>query len=209
MVSGLKENRPKNTLHIPHKTKSSLQIQSVIPHIIPCKIEHDGPANVSKYFKVQELSEAGTNRSSESRTTEKNDRKKELNEYGKRSIDDLYESYFRGRKLIGRKIDLFERGYKGFILPQPPDAVTQPFSGYDDEEYEYGIQNDDNSDEDLDYQEFEATWIATKEFDKLYVWVQDTAPDMKLNPWVNAIDEWSGFAELVRSFKSRIALVCK
>lgn len=56
------------------------------PHLLPCRIQHDGPVNASeKYWSPQ------------------------------RSTDGVSEAYFRGRKLQGREIKI-PGGYSGIVV---------------------------------------------------------------------------------------------
>lgn len=64
-----------------------------ILHILPFKIKHDGEANVSKNFYVEEL-------------------------------NSVYSSNFRGRKLVGKRLDLPD-GFGFYIDSKKTEKVIQ------------------------------------------------------------------------------------
>ncbi|KAK7202456.1 ribonuclease H2 non-catalytic subunit-domain-containing protein [Myxozyma melibiosi] len=187
-----KTSRKRAVLHIPHRLRSGASYPSVVHNIVPCKISHDGPANVKDYFKKRRLA-AEAPRPCAAAAVE-DERRKEREE------EELYESYFRGRKFVGRRIALREKGFQGLVLPPPPDAVSQQFSEFD----EYTRPGDDIYDDDeeedeseMEEKELEAEWTPTSAFQEMYIWGHDAAPDPKLNPWIVAVDEWARFAQSI------------
>jgi hypothetical protein len=113
-------------------------IKRVTPHILPCKVHHDGPANVRRYFQVHpyksdasrpkvssattSLTSIATESFTDITSTDSSAEETEVKEYGMSRPEEstpsphsLHEAYFRGRKLVGQKLVLPE-GYKGISL---------------------------------------------------------------------------------------------
>ncbi|KAK9467965.1 ribonuclease H2, subunit C [Lipomyces arxii] len=105
------------TLHVPGSfLKDQNAIKKVTPHIVPCKIQYNGPADMQRFFHVYPH-KASTAKSEPT---------------AKESA--LKESYFRGRQLIGHTLHL-PQGYKGFVFSDPPRAGTDKiaYSDFEDE----------------------------------------------------------------------------
>ncbi|ODQ75190.1 hypothetical protein LIPSTDRAFT_1915 [Lipomyces starkeyi NRRL Y-11557] len=188
-------------------------IRRVTPHILPCKIHHDGPANVRRYFqvhpyksdasrpKVSSATICPTSITTESSTditsTDLSAEETEVKDYGMSrpkestpSPHSVHEAYFRGRKLVGQKLVLPE-GYKGFILPiapSPSDILPQTKS--------YFYSEDDDEEEDEEHEQ-EHMWKSEAEFNELFVWNHDVVPDGISNPWIAGISEWISFTNWI------------
>ncbi|KAK9374275.1 ribonuclease H2, subunit C [Lipomyces chichibuensis] len=198
-------------LHTP--LLSDKPIRRVTPHILPCRIHHDGPAKVRRYFQVHpyksdasrpKVSSAATSPTSittesvmDITSTDSSAEETEVTECGmsrseesKSSPHSLHEAYFRGRKLVGQKLVLPE-GYKGFLLPIAPSP-----SGISQQTRSYFYSEDDDEEEDEE-QEQEHMWKSEAEFKELFVWNHDVVPDGTSNPWIAGINEWISFTNLV------------
>jgi ribonuclease H2 subunit C len=70
-----------------------------IPHLLPCKVNHDGPVNASERYWKAEVGQGSY------------DPYRWLNAIFT-STDGKHTAYFRGRKLQGRSVKLPE-GYRG------------------------------------------------------------------------------------------------
>ncbi|KAK9493074.1 ribonuclease H2, subunit C [Lipomyces doorenjongii] len=201
------------TLNLHTPLLSDKHIRSVTPHILPCKIHHDGPANVRRYFhvhpykpdasrpKVSSATTSPTRITTESFTditsTDSSAEETELKEYGMNGPDEstpsahsLHEAYFRGRKLVGQKLVLPE-GYKGLILPIAPSPSDIPAQT---KSYFYSEDDDEEEDEE---QEQEHMWKSEAEFKELFVWNHDVIPDGISNPWIAGVNEWISFTNRI------------
>ncbi|KAK9472992.1 ribonuclease H2, subunit C [Dipodascopsis tothii] len=130
-------------------------------HVLPCHIEYDGPAALERYWRVEPLPAA---------------------EVPPDAVGDAFQlAYFRGCRLLGRRVALPE-GYIGCIVP-PTDVEQPPREAMD---------LDDESDDDADDAP-PRVWQATDAFDALTVWEQDDVPGTA-NAWAS-VDGWIAFAE--------------
>ncbi|KAK9324873.1 ribonuclease H2, subunit C [Lipomyces orientalis] len=202
------------TLHLHTPLLTDRPIKNVAPHILPCMIHHDGPANVSRYFHVQRYKhdasqskeyaslrarDITTTSSISVSSTYSSTKNVEANENGKRPVekadtedeDALHEAYFRGRKLVGKKLVLPE-GYKGLILPVAPSSKDIPpptTSAY--------CNSEEDDEEEEEEHEQEHRWNSEAEFKELFVWDHDAIPDGVRNPWIAGINEWISFAKWI------------
>ncbi|KAK9481405.1 ribonuclease H2, subunit C [Lipomyces japonicus] len=98
--------------------RSSKKRKLCTPHVLPCKIIHDGPANVARFFKP---------------TT--------------RVKSNHAQVFFRGRQFIGQSVHVPD-GFTGIVVPSKPIAVTdpddshnsQPGDEYDEQLHEWSDQ---------------------------------------------------------------------
>ncbi|KAK9234080.1 ribonuclease H2, subunit C [Lipomyces kononenkoae] len=199
-------------IHIP--VSADKPIRKVTPHILPCKIHYDGPANVRRYFqvdpytrdasrpKVSSTTTSVTSLSTESITSiDSLDDEIEVKETLMRRQEDssseshsIHQAYFRGRKLVGKKLVLSE-GYKGFILPEAPSLSNLPLQTTSSYLYADGDDNDDEEEDELHEQEHK--WAPEAEFNELFVWDHDFVPDDTSNPWIAGINEWISFTNRI------------
>ncbi|KAK9356435.1 ribonuclease H2, subunit C [Lipomyces doorenjongii] len=201
------------TLNLHTPLLSDKHIRRVTPHILPCKIHHDGPTNVRRYFQVHpykpdasrpKVSSATTSPTSittgsftDITSTDSSAEETELKEYGMNGPDEstpsalsLHEAYFRGRKLVGQKLVLPE-GYKGLILPIAPSASDIPA-----QTKSYFYSEDDDEEEDEEHEQ-EHMWKSEAEFKELFVWNHDVVPDGISNPWIAGVNEWISFTNRI------------
>ncbi|KAK9366020.1 ribonuclease H2 non-catalytic subunit-domain-containing protein [Lipomyces kononenkoae] len=198
-------------IHIP--VSPDKRIRKVTPHILPCKIHYDGPANVRRYFQVHPYQRdasrpqenvSSTTTSMTSISTESTiddasidllDQEIEVEENLVRRQENssaeslsVHEAYFRGRKLVGKRLVLSE-GYKGFILPEAQSLSSVPSQA------QPSYLDDEEDEEELHEQEHQ--WKADGEFSELFVWDHDFAPDDVSNPWIAGINEWISFTSWI------------
>jgi ribonuclease H2 subunit C len=101
------------------------------------------------------------------------------------STDGKKVSYFRGRKLHGRRVKVPE-GYKGVILsstdrklPKDPQTMDEDEADEAEEPLEVGV-------------------IAEQsQFDELMIWGHEVVPDETADPYIRAVEEWISLAEQV------------
>ncbi|KAI9138636.1 ribonuclease H2 non-catalytic subunit-domain-containing protein [Paraphysoderma sedebokerense] len=114
-----------------HKASSTLDIQIVSSslqsakvlnssnfHLLPCNIDHDGPAKVSSYFVVNEAKNETDLLNGESTT---------------QHTDKQYEASFRGRHLRGRNVPI-PPGYQGHILQETSVNDHHIYSNEEDQD---------------------------------------------------------------------------
>ena len=119
-------------------------------NIVPFQIQHTGPANTKDFF-------------SQSRKTEKvNDQEVEV-------------VYFRGRKLVGKKLQLKEN-YKGYLLNMHENVAESKESGH--------IGTTRN-------------YETIAKFDDLILYGQDDSPESS-DQW-NMVGEWQEISEAIHS----------
>lgn len=108
-----------------------------------------------------------------------------------RSADGKPESYFRGRKLHGRKVKIPE-GYSGVIVQD--DGQKEAMEGNSEERRE-----DANSTEEHD--EETATLQEKGQFDEIMVWGHESVAEED-DTFVKGVNEWIIFAEAVSIMRS-------
>lgn len=78
-------------------------LPSCTPHLLPCRIHHDGPANTSKRYWCPAPGETEGDKQGDGKPT----------------------VHFRGRKLIGRQVAL-PRGYEGVVVVDSKTLLPRP-----------------------------------------------------------------------------------
>lgn len=140
--------------------------KTVTPNILPCAIKHNGPVSAAERYWNPSTEQDGT-------TT----------------------SFFRGRKLRGKKLVLPE-GYEGVVLQKTGKKVvaeaSMPIPGA-----EHGAE-DVSAPKEID------TLVMDQHatFGEIMVWDHEAVPE-GADVYVKGIQEWIGFAEAVSS-----AIVC-
>ena len=136
--------------------------RKVVPNVLPCAIKHNGPVSADQRYWDPSTEQDGTS-----------------------------TSFFRGRKLRGRRVALPE-GYEGAVLHktdkkvavQPSILLPGAGDGLDDAAVPKEID----------------TMIMEEhaKFGELMVWDHEAVPDAA-DVYVKGIEEWIGFAEAVGS----------
>lgn len=86
----------------------------------------------------------------------------------------LYESTFRGRRLLGRRVPVPD-GYAGHIIALTPDV-----------EMEVGVEAEERPSRNQ--------LVELAQFDELLVWGHDQVPEEGSDPVVKSLSEWVAFA---------------
>ncbi|TVY25482.1 Uncharacterized protein LHYA1_G005726 [Lachnellula hyalina] len=121
------------------------------PNVLPCRVNHNGPVNASKrYWEVRT------------------------------SVDNKPTSYFRGRKLHGKKLKM-PKGYRGIVVSST-DRIL-PADGDGDGEGEESPE--------VKVMEEQAG------FRELMIWGHEALPDGLADPYVRGVEEWVAFAEQI------------
>ncbi|EAS35405.3 ribonuclease H2 subunit C [Coccidioides immitis RS] len=163
--------------------ESKTPLPAAQPNILPCKIHHDGPTEVSQRH-WSPITDADN--------------------------PELATTYFRGRKLRGRRIALPE-GYHGVVasptemtLKQPKKDTSRGSSRPDNPECNRNTNNDSDNDgndvdeDDDDVQPSPTILEAQGTFSNLIVWDHDKVPSTD-DVFVKGIGEWIRFAEAMHS----------
>jgi ribonuclease H2 subunit C len=132
--------------------------KQVTPNVLPCAIKHNGPVSAAERYWNPSTEQDGT-------TT----------------------SFFRGRKLRGKKIALPE-GYEGAVLQKTDKKViakpSMPIPGDED--------GADNAPKEIE------TLVMDQHarFEEIMIWEHEAVPE-GTDVYVKGIEEWIGFAEAV------------
>lgn len=138
--------------------------KSLTPNIIPCAIKHNGPITASQRYWNPSTEQDGTS-----------------------------TSFFRGRKLRGKKVSL-PTGYEGAVLEKTEKKVVPkpriPVPG----EEEDGLEGGHDAPKEVE------TLIMDKTagFEHVVVWDHEVVPGAE-DIYVKGVEEWIGFAEAVSS----------
>ncbi|ESZ97374.1 hypothetical protein SBOR_2258 [Sclerotinia borealis F-4128] len=149
------------------KQSSSKPAKKYTPNLIPCRINHTAPIKVEKRYWDPRLTKNGK---------------------GKEEL----VSYFRGRRLVGRKVKVPE-GWRGVVLKVGKEIMPQ----------ESSAEEGRGEDEDEDGDEVEEKEIETKivdeegTFDTLTVWGHECLVDASGDMVVRGMEEWMGWASAI------------
>lgn len=147
-----------------------------VPNVLPCRVNHDGQADVSKRYWAPNKSEGEDLRMAALSW-------KMLISF----TDGKTVSYFRGRQLLGRPVDIPD-GYKGLVLSStdtPKANEVQP---------ERRTYTNGDPDEEATA---EGILEEMAHFDEFMVWDHEAQPDETTDPYIRGIEEWIAFAEVV------------
>ncbi|PGH26849.1 hypothetical protein AJ80_01430 [Polytolypa hystricis UAMH7299] len=154
------------------ESSNSSQSSRLTPNILPCRIHHDGPVEAPKRYWDPVFDDGKS---------------------------DLATSYFRGRKLRGRRVPI-PQGYHGLIatptntpLPTHPSLSSQTPSSTTHQEQIYEQQ--DGEEEEEDVKEPPPSLVEkTGTFSEFMVWEHEDVPAAD-DPFVKGVSEWIQFAE--------------
>ncbi|KAL4786777.1 ribonuclease H2 non-catalytic subunit-domain-containing protein [Aspergillus varians] len=139
------------------ESKGTESVGSCTPNILPCRIHHDGPV-------------------------------KSLNRYWSPTVDEkdknLQTSYFRGRKLRGRRVQIPE-GYEGVVAAHTDREIPTAASSE-------SVNEEGERDEPVKILEKQAT------FSDYVVWGHETIPAAD-DSFVKGVEEWVKFAEAMHT----------
>lgn len=138
--------------------QSTTTDKHVTPNVLPCAIKHNGPVSAAERYWNPSTEQDGT-------TT----------------------SFFRGRKLRGKKIALPE-GYEGAVLQKTDKKIIAKLS--------MPMPGDEDG---ADYAPEEIETLVLDQharFGEIVVWEHEAVPE-GADVYVKGIDEWIGFAEAV------------
>lgn len=147
-----------------------------MPNALPCRINHNGRAEVSKRYWAP-IKRNGRNPQDSIPATPM------LTYF----TDGKTVSYFRGRQLHGRTVKIPSQ-YKGVVLStiEAPQAV-KTLSG------SHSYTGDSHDEEEAG----EGLMEELADFDELVIWGHVTLPGETTDPYLRAIEEYTAFAEVV------------
>ncbi|CAG8538717.1 10752_t:CDS:2, partial [Acaulospora morrowiae] len=135
-------------------------------HFLPCNINYDGKANINKYFLVKKLKDESSKQNNVS-TDEREEK-------------ELYETFFRGRRLIGKLHEVNEE-YEGYIFRESSSyAIKRGELPTSVEEMEEPTRN----------------WDTIYKFNSFMVWEHDEIPDSSNNEIVKSLD-WLNISKII------------
>ncbi|KAI2684236.1 hypothetical protein DTO013E5_6794 [Penicillium roqueforti] len=129
-----------------------------VPNIIPCRIHHDGPVDsLDRYWTVQD------------------------------EKDNTQTTYFRGRKLRGRRVALPD-GYQGVVATHTDRVLpaAQP------------ADNDGAEDAEAEPEEPVKIMEIQRTFDEFVVWGHEAIPAAD-DTFVKGVEEWLQFADAMHT----------
>lgn len=134
--------------------------KKVVPNVLPCTIKHNGPVSSEQRYWNPSIDQDGNS-----------------------------TSFFRGRKLRGKKVVLPE-GYEGAVLQKTDKKVVAkpsiPIPGAEDD------LDEATAPKEIDTMVME----QHAKFKEIMVWDHEAVPDAG-DVYVKGIEEWIGFAEAV------------
>jgi ribonuclease H2 subunit C len=152
----------------------SQPLPTVTANILPCRIHHDGPINISERHWAPQFNAERPNANTQSNINP------ESIESSKQPAENP-TVHFRGRRLHGREVAIPE-GYTGAVVRVTKELAPKTSMEEDDGE-----------------EEVPSTCIAEQEstFDKIIVWKHEEVADGQEDQYVRGVEEWIGFAEAV------------
>ncbi|CAD6446391.1 6601b7e6-fb1f-4d2a-ade1-d5d541ce1214-CDS [Sclerotinia trifoliorum] len=162
----------------PSKQPSSKPSKKYTPNLIPCRINHTAPIKIEKRYWEPKLTK---------------------NAKGK---EDLV-AYFRGRRLIGRKVKVPE-GWRGVVLRVGEEILPREVDvdvDVEDERMGDGDGDEDEEGDDGEEKDVETTMVEEEgTFDDLTVWGHECLVDAGGDMVVRGIEEWMGWAGAIHAF---------
>ncbi|KAF7870013.1 hypothetical protein EAF04_004797 [Stromatinia cepivora] len=137
------------------------------PNLIPCRINHTAPIKVEKRYWDPKLTKYAK---------------------GKEEL----VAYFRGRRLIGRKVKVPE-GWRGVVLRVGEEIMPRESNAEDERLGDEDEEGDDGEEKDVE------TKMVDEEgtFDDLMVWGHECLVDASGDMVVRGIEEWVGWASAI------------
>ena len=149
--------------------------RKLTPNILPCHIHHSGPiAITSTHWRPT----AAITTSAQSKKP-------------------VSTAYFRGRKLLGRRMRVPEH-YTGYLLQKTDKLVPQKVTGSPHAHISFdGLEGVEMGLEDGEEKEVDVKVMdCLAGFDEIVVWGHDQVPDED-DEYGRGVDEWIAFAEAV------------
>ncbi|CAG8571794.1 ribonuclease H2 non-catalytic subunit-domain-containing protein [Gigaspora rosea] len=153
---------------VPSGQETNLSHPEIQIHQLPCSINYNGKAKIENYFVVNAL---------DVKTNQNMYASMDMNQPNLGSIEPLYETFFRGRRLIGKRVMLDDK-HEGCIFKESSYTSNKPNP--------------------LANGEIEETrsWETSHKFHSFMVWEHDTVPLPSNNRLLNSLD-WLEIANVV------------
>ncbi|EDN98996.1 hypothetical protein SS1G_13856 [Sclerotinia sclerotiorum 1980 UF-70] len=152
----------------PSKQSSSKPSKKYTPNLIPCRINHTAPTKIEKRYWEPKLTK---------------------NSKGKEEL----VAYFRGRRLIGRKVKVPE-GWRGVVLKVGEEIMSREVN-VEDERMGDGDEDEDEEGDKGEEKDVETKMVEEEGFfDDLTVWGHECLVDAAGDMVVRGIEEWMGWA---------------
>ncbi|KAF7948041.1 hypothetical protein EAE96_009109 [Botrytis aclada] len=158
----------------PSNKSSSKSSKKYIPNLIPCRINHTAPIKIEKRYWDPKITK---------------------NPRGKEEL----VSYFRGRRLIGRKVKVPE-GWRGVVLKVGEEIMPRESTAEDE-------RREDEEDEDEMAEKEIETKIVDEEgtFDDLTVWGHECLVDASGDMVVRGMEEWMAWTSAIHGCEDAIS----
>ncbi|KAI5292990.1 hypothetical protein KEM55_007374, partial [Ascosphaera atra] len=140
--------------------------KTVVPNIMPCRIHHDGPVDISERYWNPELNQG--------------------------EGEECEIAFFRGRRLKGRRVALPE-GYEGVVASKSEEKLREG-NAQESRANGYYHNDENNSDDGEEEKEPESLILAAEgRFSEFVVWGHEKVPEDD-DPYVKGMQEWMAFA---------------
>ncbi|EEQ83260.2 uncharacterized protein BDCG_00065 [Blastomyces dermatitidis ER-3] len=169
-----------------NNTDSHQRNSSITPNILPCRIHHDGPVEISARYWNPVVDE---------------------------SNPDTATAYFRGRRLRGRRV-LIPEGYEGVLastdsslqLAALESGTKKNDQGRSHRNFDLEEDEDDDHHDDSDEDYWKSFAVVEKQgsFSDFMVWDHEKVPAAD-DPFVKGVSEWIRFAEAMHAAPSNPA----
>ncbi|KLJ12032.1 hypothetical protein EMPG_12867 [Blastomyces silverae] len=166
-----------------NNTDSHQENSSITPNILPCRIHHDGPVEISTRYWNPIVDE---------------------------SNPDTATAYFRGRRLRGRRVVIPE-GYEGVLASTDsglqPAATLESGTKKNDQgrsHRDFDLEDDDDDDDDDNDEDYWKSFAIVEKqgsFSDFMVWDHEKLPAAD-DPFVKGVSEWIRFAEAMHAAPS-------
>lgn len=168
--------------HTTSRDDKSTTATTVTPHLLPCRIHHDGSVEPVQSFWDPRVDEG------EKRWPSKQPYLQGSNIYQIGIKDGKNTAYFRGRKLDGKSVKLPE-GYRGVVAASAANAEVQPRRPEEGEEEVIDLERE--------AQPETGKLQVQAEFDEMIIWGHEATADVSVDPYARGMEEWLALADQV------------
>lgn len=162
------------------QSSSSTKPKTLQPNILPCQIHHSGPISIAERYWNPQPNNSTTAASPPTQQSQS-------------SASNEVTQHFRGRKLLGKTINL-PSSYTGIVAQktnrQIPHQTSSTHISTDDAEHD-----EEEEEQSLPTETFILEQQA--EFHAITTWDHEKVPSSEEDVYIKGIEEWIGFSESV------------
>lgn len=196
-------------------------------NVLPCRIKYTGPTDASPHLWNPQSTTTAIINPDDDDTSVENDQDQDqsnkqnvdsdtaTNSKGQESSITTHTSYFRGRRLLGTRVQL-PQGYTGHILaPSKPstaatttaaaatvlsqkqrEAAARHLYGDEDDDEDDGQGVEDESEDEEDAIDV-TNWESSAQFQDVMLWNHEVPVEVANDGIVRGIREWIGFSHVM------------